>query len=233
MAADLFPIGGVTELRTLVRDAADVLVDPASIMLTIKLPDGTLIVVAAGGLTRTSAGTYLYLHTNTAAGRHTAEYLTTTPHDRIGFEWDVESSLLDTAVYAPVYATPADYRQVTGQVPPGDVVRKLSDASELVDDLLVGAVYDVDEDTELPTDPKVARALMRAVCQQVRWWALTGDPHGVTTAFPSMSIGSVSLSRGGGAASGGVPTAADRMAPEAFTTLRAAGLLPLYPITTG
>lgn len=227
-----YTVGDSVRLAVDVTDAGGVPDDPATISLTITLPDHTAVPVPSGDIIRTGPGAYLYDYPTTVPGRHMARYATTLPDGTFVIEFDVSPALDTTTPHAPVYATPAQYRQVTGQDPPPDALRKLADASELVDDLLIGAVYEVDEDTDLPTDPKVASALARAVCRQVQWWELTGDPHGVTNVYPSVSIGSVSLARGGGAASG-PPSAADRIAPDALSALRVAGILPTFAITSG
>jgi hypothetical protein len=229
VTVSLYAVGEATTLDLAVRNAAGSLADPVSITLTVELPSGSQLVINPATLTHTSTGVYSYTYLNAAAGQHMARWVTTDPDDRIEVEWDVEGSILDVT-FGTAYATPADYRRVTGRTPPDDAIRKLVHASELLDDLLIGAVYDVDANN-LPTDATVIDAFRRAVCYQVEWEAATGDSLGVTTVYPSVSIGSVSLSRGGGAASSGSPY--DRAAPRTLSVLRTAGVLPLYPIIVG
>ncbi|MEV3980800.1 hypothetical protein [Nonomuraea sp. NPDC049758] len=73
----MYGIGAAVRLTTEVRDTADVLVTPASIQVTILLPDGT----TAGPYTPVSdgLGRYHYDYLTTAAGRHIARWATTTP----------------------------------------------------------------------------------------------------------------------------------------------------------
>jgi hypothetical protein len=49
-------------------------------------------------------------------------------------------------------------------------------ASELVDSLLVTAVYDTTADC-LPVDERARDALTRTTCTLVQWWAETGDSN--------------------------------------------------------
>lgn len=76
----MYGIGAAVRLTTEVRDTAGVLVTPASVQLTILLPDGT----TAGPFTppavaTTGVGLYHYDYITTAAGRHIARWATTTP----------------------------------------------------------------------------------------------------------------------------------------------------------
>jgi hypothetical protein len=127
-----------------------------------------------------------------------------------------------------VYATAADYAAYTGQDAPAGIGAVLARASERIDELLVGAVYDVDPVTELPTDPKEREAIARATCAQAAWSLAVGDPYGVAAAFKSVSIGSVKLDRAGGGEGGSA-----RHAPDAASILRTAGLLPGFVIDQG
>lgn len=72
-----FAFGAAARLSTSVRDDAGVLVTPASIVLTILLPDGTI----AGPVTPTNSttGVYYYDYTPAQAGGHVARWVTTGP----------------------------------------------------------------------------------------------------------------------------------------------------------
>lgn len=85
---------------------------------------------------------------------------------------------------------------------PGNAVRLLERASLDVDSALVCAVYDVDAD-EMPTAPPVIKALREATLEQVAWRLSQGDDDGLPSVHDSVSIGSVSLSRGSGGSGGG------------------------------
>ncbi|WP_433426345.1 hypothetical protein ACQP1V_42705 (plasmid) [Microtetraspora malaysiensis] len=123
------------------------------------------------------------------------------------------------------YATSADYIAYTGQDPaPADIERRLERASERVDELLMTAVYPVD-DAGMPTEPGHVDAMKRATCAQAAWTNAVGDEFGVASAFKTVSIGSVRLDRGG--STDGPPA---RYAPDASMILQRAGLLPGYVI---
>lgn len=126
---------------------------------------------------------------------------------------------------AVVYATSDDYAAFTGQPAPEGTDAALARASERIDELLIGAVYDVDEQ-EMPTDPVKREAITRATCAQAAWSLALGDPYGVAAAFKDISIGSVRL--GGRNTEGGSP----RHAPDAARILHVAGLLPGYAFDT-
>lgn len=70
---------------------------------------------------------------------------------------------------ARVYATPDDLAGWLGSYPPVNAAVLLTRASLVVDELLVGVCYAVDDDS-LPTDQSVIDALRGAVCAQVAWW---------------------------------------------------------------
>ncbi|MEU8270830.1 hypothetical protein AB0B89_27190 [Sphaerisporangium sp. NPDC049002] len=73
-------IGAVVTLTTEVRNSADVLVDPAAVSLTILLPDGTTVgPFISPAVVRDSVGAYYYDFATTAAGRHIARWVSTTP----------------------------------------------------------------------------------------------------------------------------------------------------------
>jgi hypothetical protein len=106
--------------------------------------------------------------------------------------------------------------------------RLLAHASEVVDGLLLTAVYDTDDDG-LPTDPQVVAALRDATCAQALWWLETGDESGAQATYQSVSIGSVSLTRGytsGASATGPAQTTA----PRAVSILQQAGLIMAGPL---
>ncbi|TMR97538.1 hypothetical protein [Nonomuraea basaltis] len=126
---------------------------------------------------------------------------------------------------ALVYATAADYATYTGQAAPDGIDQVLARASERIDELLMGAVYQTDE-TEMPADADTREAIRRATCAQAAWTIAVGDPYGVASAFKSVSIGSVKLDRAGGAGESGPP----RYAQDALSILRTTGLLPGYVI---
>lgn len=118
------------------------------------------------------------------------------------------------AAYAPA--------EVTVPTDP-EATRMLTRASEEIDTVLLSAVYDTD-DNGMPVDADVITALSNATCMQVVWWLQNpGTESGQAMQYASVSIGSVSLSRGSGSsASDPLP----RVCPYIGGPLKAAGLTP-------
>lgn len=108
--------------------------------------------------------------------------------------------------------------------------RLLDRASELIDEMLIGAIYETDADGE-PTDPADIDTLKKATCAQAQYMAALGDETGALAQFTSASAGAVSFGRAIG--STGKATAASRYAPQAVTVLRTAGFLPVSVLNAG
>ncbi len=88
-----------------------------------------------------------------------------------------------------VYATTTDYANHLRAAPPSGSRLSLAKASAAVDDMLLTAVYDVDDDG-MPTDADVIEALRDATCIQAE------DARAAKAArASSFSIGSVSVTR--------------------------------------
>ncbi|MFD3829729.1 hypothetical protein [Streptomyces sp. NPDC058621] len=123
-----------------------------------------------------------------------------------------------------VYATPEQLAMWMGRpAPDGDAARLLARASEDVDDALLTAVYDVDDDGD-PTDPQIVAALSAAACAQAEFWLASGDDGtGAGARWDSVSIGPVALS---GRRDGPGDASGLDLAPRAYRALRAVGLLP-------
>lgn len=122
-----------------------------------------------------------------------------------------------------VYATPEDLADYAGPgVVDADSPRLLARAAELVDALLVAAVYDTDPDG-LPVDPQVRDALRRATCALVQWWAETGDPTGAGGQFSEAQLGTLRLKRND-------TNTTPEIAPAAVRILATAGLLAHAPL---
>jgi hypothetical protein len=129
------------------------------------------------------------------------------------------------------YADLVDY-MVTVPVPQTEAERLLARASELLDECLIGAWYDTDEDG-LPTDAAVALALQNANCAQAAYFIETGDDQGSMGRYSSVHIGDATLTSGLGGRGAAGSSVASRVAPQAKTFLRVAGLLPISPIIWG
>lgn len=126
---------------------------------------------------------------------------------------------------ARIYATSADYQQYTGQTPPSDIEAVLGRASRFLDSVAFRLCwYEVDEDG-YPANAVVRDAFTAAVCAQAQWWDETGDEHGIAGRYSSVSLGSLSLSRGGGP-SGGGRLGAREVAAAALEALQSSDLTP-------
>lgn len=125
-----------------------------------------------------------------------------------------------------VYATAAEYEQWTGKQAPDRIELQLENASDLIDSYLLTAVYTVD-DYGMPTNPRVARALSRAVCAQVAAGQTDsiGGSDLAAAGLKQSSIGGVNLVRDDSVtASSSVDTSAD-LTDEVARILKGAGLL--------
>lgn len=120
------------------------------------------------------------------------------------------------------YATSTDLANYLRAAPPVDADRLLAAATVFLDSrILRYSWYDVDDDG-LPTDPLLIAALARAVCAQVAWWdELGGSTSGADAAgWGSVKIGSLQLSRPGGASASGGDSPAQQIAPGVWDALQ-------------
>lgn len=124
------------------------------------------------------------------------------------------------ATQADLYGfTPAAFKATVPADP--EATRLLTRATELVDIALKTAIYDTDTNG-YPTDTTLLGALRDATCAQALWWLQTGDETGVGAQWSSMSIGSLSLSRGSRDTGGVGP----QLCPQAAVILQRSGELP-------
>lgn len=113
-----------------------------------------------------------------------------------------------------VYANTADYARVLRAAPPANSRLALARASAAVDDMLLSAVYDVDDDG-MPTLPAVIAALAEATCVQAQ------DARAAkAAAASSFSIGSLSVTR----SAPQTVREEDYRSPRAWRVLQRAGL---------
>lgn len=122
-----------------------------------------------------------------------------------------------------VYATTAELAAYAGEhVVDDDSPRLLGRASELVDSLLITAIYDTNAQG-YPLDEQTRDALRRATCAVVEWWHETGDPTGASGQFTEAQIGTLRLKRAETASAPEIP-------PGAVRILATAGLLAHSPL---
>jgi hypothetical protein len=125
------------------------------------------------------------------------------------------------------YATVADLAAwLSPAAAPSDAQARLDRASLVVDEMLLTAVYAVD-DNGLPTETAVITALREATCAQAEYAGAVGDPSSVGAArYGSMQIGSVRLTRAQSSAGAAAP---GRYSPTAWSILQRAGLTGQQP----
>jgi hypothetical protein len=123
------------------------------------------------------------------------------------------------------YATTTDLALRLGGPCPDDARMLLRDASELLDRLLLCAVYDTDA-AGSPTDTQLREALRDACCEVVRWWIETGDSTGAPGVYTGASMGEISLSRAPtNSRNPGEPRSlGQRVGPQALAILDRCGL---------
>lgn len=126
-----------------------------------------------------------------------------------------------------VYATDVEYAAWLGVDPPvAGSAQALRTASLRVDEMLIGAVYPVDEDG-LPTEANHITALADATCAQAAHAKGSGTSDtGDDPQYAEVQIGSVRLKR---ATAAEVPGAGAKYSDEAVSILQLAGLIPAEP----
>lgn len=202
-------------------------------VLTVTAPDGTTntpdATSADDGVTwtaepyeLTAAGEWVerWVVTGTGTGVQEATVL-------------VAPSALTSPTGARVYATTTDYANALHAAPPAGARRALLEASRVVDEMLITAVYDTDDDG-LPTDAAVIRTLRDATCAQAEYARATGDDNATGVAdggIQTFSLGKLSVTRGktpgqSGGADSGLPA---HWSPAAYRILAAEGLTTTEP----
>lgn len=199
---------------------ASLTVDPydgtTAATLVVTRPDGTTmspVVTGAGGgqtwtapVTYTQAGVWLLRWTVTGTGA------------------SVENQMVSVAptpgsgLTGRIYATTTQLANQLQAAPELDSVRQLADASKSLDDALLTALYDTD-DEGMPTDADVRAAFAEAVCEIVAWWGETGDELGADGGWQSATAGPVSLTRGSDTTTA-QPVAGGYLPPRAAAALR-------------
>jgi hypothetical protein len=121
------------------------------------------------------------------------------------------------------YATVDDLAGYVTTVPSNAPIL-LERASRTVDQALIAASYDTD-------DTDVQAALRAATCEHVAYLLESGDDTGTGAAreVTSVSIGSVSLSRGRGGSSSSGSAGTGGLAPQAWMVLQQAELTGQEP----
>lgn len=132
-----------------------------------------------------------------------------------------------------VYATSADYAKLLLKAPPTGSRRALAEASRMVDEMLLTAVYPVDEVTGLPTETAHIEALRDATCLQAEWAKESGDKNSTGAGKPAgFTLGRLSVQQpSGGSTSTRGTGPRGEWAPRAWARLQRAGLTGYGPQT--
>ena len=123
-----------------------------------------------------------------------------------------------------VYATTTDLANGLHSAPPAGSRVLLKRASRDVDDALLCAIYNVDDDG-MPTDTEVSAALRAATVEQVCGMLASGDAKGIGAQTPqSFSIGGLNVNTAGTG-----PAKIGRLYRQAWLILQQAGLTNFGP----
>lgn len=96
------------------------------------------------------------------------------------------------------YATAAQLTAYLGAAAaPADADRMLDRASELIDSVLITAVYDVDT-AGSPTDVTAIAALADATCAQVEFWLASGEEDDILGPIQGYAVGGMQVQFGAG-----------------------------------
>lgn len=134
-----------------------------------------------------------------------------------------------TSAFLPVYATRADLvayapADTTADIPADpEATRLLTHASMSIYRATMTALYPTDS-TGMPTQPSTIATLNRATCAQALWYLETDDELSIAGLYTSVSIGGVTLVRGGRGDVTTIP--GEQLAPMAETELRVGMMLP-------
>lgn len=184
--------------------------------LTVTDPDGTATTPSTS--TDDDGHTWTASFTYTAAGVWLLTWTVTGVGASVENEQVAVAPTPGAGLTGRVYATTTQLANYLQAAPPLDAVRQLTDASKALDDALLTALYDTDDDG-MPTDLDVIAAFAEAVCAIVEWWEETGDPVGADGGWQSATAGPVSLTRGSDTATA-QPVAGGYLPPRAAAALR-------------
>lgn len=122
-----------------------------------------------------------------------------------------------------VYATLDAYRAWSGDAITPDLLVSvtLQRASEDIDNALIGAVYQVNQNG-MPVDAMVIDAISRACCAQCAYLLADNDPTGVKHQYTSTNVGGVQAVRAASTVAPQFPL----LAPRAAQILHITGVLP-------
>jgi hypothetical protein len=165
---------------------------------------------------------------STMPGDYSVVWSATGASGTVTYTQAVTVAAFPAALPAPgVYASVAQYRAWSADqfTPDGLVTTALRRATEVIDRVLIGAVYATDADG-MPTDAGVVNVFMRATCAQAQFILANNDFANVKSQYSSTSMGGVSQTRASSAQNQVFPP----VAPQAAAILQVAGVLPSAPL---
>ena len=116
-----------------------------------------------------------------------------------------------------------------GLTPPG-AARLLVRASEVIDQALRTAVYDVDT-AGAPTDAAVIQVLADATCAQVEFWETGDEEDDILGPVQGISLAGMQIQYGGSGVVSGGRVSPTYLAPRAHRILVNAGLRDGQPVS--
>jgi hypothetical protein len=129
------------------------------------------------------------------------------------------------------YATVEQLAAFTGAPAPADAARQLVRASEVIDQALRTAVYDVDAVTGAPTEAAVIQVLADATCAQVEFWETGDEEDDILGPVQGISLAGMQIQYGGSGVVSGGRVSPTYLAPRAHRILVNAGLRDGQPVS--
>ena len=128
------------------------------------------------------------------------------------------------------YATVEQLAAAPWGLAPPDAARLLVRASEVIDQALRSAVYDVDTNGA-PTDVAVIAALVGATCAQVEFWETGDEEDDILGPVQGISLAGMQIQYGGSGVVSGGRVSPTYLAPRAHRILVNAGLRDGQPVS--
>jgi hypothetical protein len=129
------------------------------------------------------------------------------------------------------YATVEQLAAAPWGLAPPDAARLLVRASEVIDQALRTAIYDVDAITGAPTEAAVIQVLADATCAQVEFWETGDEEDDILGPVQGISLAGMQIQYGGSGVVSGGRVAPTYLAPRAHRILVNAGLRDMQPVS--
>ena len=129
------------------------------------------------------------------------------------------------------YATVGQLAADPWGLTPPDAARLLVRASEVIDQALRTAVYDVDAVTGAPTNAAVIQVLVDATCAQVEFWETGDEEDDILGPVQGISLAGMQIQYGGSGVVSGGRVSPTYLAPRAHRILVNAGLRDGQPVS--